>query len=121
MKQRQTAARDIGVYNAYSKEGWNDELLVGAKESDPEEQVQALLADAEVHGTETDEMGEAKRENVERPMPRVTEADHTGDVKSLNRALQRTLYLLVRGKDGRWGFPTSGLIGKENLHQVRDK
>lgn len=119
MKQRQTAARDIGVYNAYSKEGWNDEVLVGAKESEPEEQVQALLNDAEVHGTDTDEMGEAKRESVERPMPRVTEADRIGDLKSLNRLLQRTLYLLMRGKDGRWGFPTSGLIGKENLHLVR--
>ena len=119
VKQRQTAARDIGVYNAYSNEGWNDELLVGAKESDPEEQVQALLSDVETHGTETDGMGEAGKESVERPMPRVTEADHSGDVKSLNRLLQRTLYLLVRGKDGKWGFPTSGLIGKENLHQVR--
>lgn len=119
MKQRQTAARDIGVYNAYSKEGWNDEVLVGAKESEPEEQVEALLNDAEIHGTETDEIGEARRESVERPMPRVTEADRTGDVQSLNRSLQRTLYLLVRGKDGKWMFPTSRLIGRENLHQVR--
>lgn len=119
VKQRQTAARDIGVYNAYSKEGWNDEVLVGAKESEPEVQVQALLDDAEVHGTETDQLGEAKREPVERPMPRVTEADRTGDVKSLDRSLQRTLYLLVRGKDGRWVFPTSQLVGRENLHQVR--
>ena len=118
VKQRQTAARDIGVYNAYSKEGWNDELLVGAKESEPEEQLQALLSDAEVHGTEGDMMGEAKKENIEKPMPRVTEADRVGDEKSLNRLLQRTLYLLVKGGDGRWGFPTSGLVGRENLHQV---
>lgn len=117
-KQRQTAARDIGVYNAYSKEGWNDEVLVGAKESEPEVQVEALLNDAETHGTETDEISEANKESLERPMPRVTEADRTGNVKSLDRLLQRTLYLLVKGKNGKWGFPTSGLMGRENLHQV---
>ncbi len=119
MKQRQTAARDIGMYNAYSKEGWNDELLAGARESEPEEQVQALLRDAEVHGVGSDEMGEARKESVERPMPRITDADNASDVKSLNRLLQRTLYLLVRVEAGKWGFPTAGLVGKENLHQVR--
>lgn len=121
MKHRQTPARDIGVYNAYSKEGWNDEVLVGAKESDPDEQVEALLRDAELQGVGSDEIGEAKKESMERPMPRITEADIAGDVKSLNRLLQRTLYLLVRGGTGKWGFPTAGLVGKENLHQVRQR
>ena len=118
-KERHTAARDIGIYNAYSKEGWNDELLVGAAESETEHQVQALLRDAEVPGIGSDELGEARREKVEPPADRVTEADRSGDVKSLQRRLDRTLYLLVRGERGKWRFPTAGLVGRENLHQVR--
>lgn len=119
IKERQTPARDIGVYNAYSKEGWNDELLVGAKESEPEHQLEALLKDAEDVMTEGDDAADVKKEPVEKPMPRVTEADKTGDVKSLNRALQRTLYLLVKGGKGGWTFPTTGLVPKEDLHTVR--
>jgi large subunit ribosomal protein L46 len=55
---------------------------------------------------------------VERPMPRVTEADKKGDERSLDRRLDRTLYLLVKGSEGRWEFPASALIGRENLHEV---
>lgn len=106
-KERQTPARDIGVYNAYSKEGWNDELLVGAEESEPEKQLEALLKDADT-----------EKEKVERPMPRETEADRTGDTKSLNRKLARSLYLLVESKQGGWEFPSASLTVKENLHQV---
>lgn len=80
--------------------------------------MEALLKDAETHGTEGDDMSGAKREAVDRPMPRVTEADKTRDVKSLNRALQRTLYLLVKYGDGKWGFPAAQLVGRETLHQV---
>ena len=118
-KARMTAARDIGVYDAYSKEGWNDELLVGAAESEPDHQVEALLKDAEVPGIGSDEMGEAKREIVERPAERVTEATKKGDVRSLARMLDRTLYLLVRDGQGRWRFPAAALVGRESLHQVR--
>lgn len=117
-KDRQTAARDIGVYNAYSKEGWNDELLVGASESETSHQLEALLKDAEVPGVGSAELSEAKKEKVERPMPRVTDADETGDERSLERRLDRTLYLLVREAQGRWRFPASELVGKESLHQV---
>ncbi|KAA6414044.1 MAG: 50S ribosomal subunit L30 [Lasallia pustulata] len=121
IKERQTPARDIGVYNAYSKEGWNDELLVGAKESEPEHQLEALLKDAEDVMTEGDDAADVKKEPVEKPMPRVTEADKTGDVKSLNRALQRTLYLLVKGGKGGWTFPTTGLVPKEDLHTAAER
>ncbi|KAI9713637.1 MAG: hypothetical protein M1812_006609 [Candelaria pacifica] len=108
-KERQTPARDIGVYNAYAKEGWNDELLVGAEESEPENQVKAIVKDSE-----------GGKEKVERPMPRITEADMTGDEKSLNRKLARSLYLVVKGKEG-WGFPSAGLMGRENLHQAAER
>ncbi|MCJ1478130.1 54S ribosomal protein L17 mitochondrial [Lambiella insularis] len=115
VKERLTAARDIGVYHAYGKEGWNDELLVGARESEPEAQVEALLKDAEVN---TEEEGPVKKEKAEKPMPRITEADTRGDFRSLNRLLARTLYLVVKGEAGGWVFPCGELIGKESLQRV---
>ena len=121
IKERLTPARDIGVYNAYAKEGWNDEVLVGANESEPDVQVDALLKDAEVEGLTGEEGQEVKKHEVEKPMPRITEADRIGDTKSLDRNLQRTLYLVVReGKEGKWWFPNDVLVGKESLHTVRD-
>lgn len=123
IRERLTPARDIGVYNAYAKEGWNDEVRMGAKESEPEAQVEALLRDVEVEALEREEGPEgqeAKKQEVKKPMPRVTEADRVGDRKSLDRLLQRTLYLVVReGKEGRWWFPNDVLVGKESLHTVR--
>lgn len=126
IKERQTPARDIGVYNAYSEDGWNDELLVGARESEPEEQIEALVQDAQDEKKDGEgKEGVAKKAGeIEKPMTRVTEADRVGDMKSLNRALTRTLYLVVKsgkGKkaDGRWRFPSSVLVGKESLHTVR--
>jgi large subunit ribosomal protein L46 len=122
MKQRLTPARDIGRYKGYGDEAWNDEVLVGAKESDFEWQVERLIEDVEHDGKEegaADPSGTKKvdRETVDRPMSRTTEADKTKDVKSLNRALQRTLYLLVKNKEGLWQFPQD-LVQDENLHGV---
>ena len=95
-------------------------MLVGAKESEPQEQIEALLRDAERPATEDEEGQTMKKEKIEKPMPRVTEADRTGDVKSLNRALTRTLYLVVKSVEGgTWRFPSSTLIGGEDLHRVR--
>lgn len=121
MKERKTPARDIGVYNAYGDEGWNDELLVGDRVSEPEEQVERLLRDAEVEVKQRDVKGEGevvKKEQVERPMPRVTKADEAGDNKSLNRVLQKTLYLVVKSGKGEWGFPSAELAKQESLHTV---
>ena len=109
------------MYNAYGDEGWNDELLMGDKVSEPEEQLERLLRDAEVEVTERDIEGGGevvKKEQVERPMPRVTEADKAGDMKSLNRALQKTLYLVVKSRKGLWGFPSAELARQESLHTV---
>lgn len=97
--------------------------------SEPQDQLERLLRDAEVEVKERDVQGEGmvvkKKEEVERPMPRVTEADNAGDRKSLNRALQKTLYLVVRrGKvrgrqeKGRWGFPSAELARQESLNTV---
>ena len=118
IKERLTPSRDIGVYNAYGKEAWNDELLVGAKESEPQEQVDALLKDAVVEEGDDSSGSSARTEAVEQPMPRVTDADRQADLRSLNRALMRTLYLIVQGQDGAWRFPSGGLMGKENLKRV---
>ena len=54
--------------------------------------------------------------------PRITDADRTGDVKSLDRMLQRNLYLLVQEKENGkdvWRFPQSTLDEEELLHEVR--
>ncbi|KAF2126223.1 hypothetical protein P153DRAFT_388966 [Dothidotthia symphoricarpi CBS 119687] len=121
MKQRLTPARDIGRYKGYGDEAWNDEILTGAQESNFEWQVERLLEDAETTGADAQETAttaaskKVDHEPVDRPMPRVTEADLQNDTKSLNRALQRTLYLLVKDKEGNWQFPQDRL-DEENLH-----
>lgn len=134
------AARDIGAYNAYDEENWNDEVLIGSKLGEPEDIVEKLIRDAEgkdiIEGepqgdAETGgeavsgdpKAGEGARKPVgeiavERPMSRITEADEQNDVQSLNRKLDRSLYLLVQNKDGQWRFPEDRVYGKENLHQV---
>ncbi|KAI0079022.1 60S ribosomal protein L17 [Panus rudis PR-1116 ss-1] len=57
-----------------------------------------------------------------RPAPRVHPSDKTGDVKSLDRAGERNLYLLVFGKDQAgnqvWRFPQGGLQAGELLHEA---
>jgi large subunit ribosomal protein L46 len=117
-----TPARDIGVYNAYGRMGWNDEVLVGATEQEPEDIIEKLLKDAEVPAvgerTVDGVVEQSKRECVERPMPRITQADIAGDEQSLDRKLSRTLYLCVKAADDGWVFPSDGLIGREKLHQV---
>lgn len=127
IKQRLTPARDIGRYKGYGDEAWNDEVLVGAKESDFNWQVERLLEDAETTGIEdqpqqggsegASTQKKVEHEPVERPMPRVTEADEKNDVKSLNRLLQRTLYLVVKNKEGQWMFPQDKL-NKETLKEA---
>ena len=94
---------------------------MGDRVSEPEEQVKRLLADADLEIKERDIQGEGmvvKKERVERPMPRITEADKTGDMKSLNRALQKTLYLVVKNGKGFWGFPSAEMAKHESLHTV---
>lgn len=119
IKERLTPARDIGRYSAYSKDAWNDELLVGAVESEPEHMVEQIYRDAESVSSSQQE-GAVKKEEIPRPAPRVTEADVKNDQRSLNRRLQRTLYLLVKPKDGQWQFPTSLVGPTENLRTVCD-
>lgn len=121
-------ARELGGYNAYSDEGWNDELLVGDRLSETRSMVEALVRDSEVRAVEGKdgkamEVRDEQKElheggKAERPLGRLTGADLEGDKTRLDRKLQRTLYLCVKKADGRWGFPAGALEGRENLHQV---
>ncbi|RDW59507.1 hypothetical protein BP6252_12594 [Coleophoma cylindrospora] len=116
------AAKEIGDYQAYGAESWNDELLVGDKKSDPRSVREALLKDSEmrtIEGQKPSEVVEGIK--VEKPLARVTEADRARDVKRLDRALDRTLYLAVKKEDGKWGFPAGSLVGRENLHQAAER
>lgn len=112
-------AKEIGVYKGKSSRAWDDELLVGDPLSSQENVVDSLLKDAQARVSEDAEViPEADIVPVERPMPRVTEADEKGDVKRLDRAMDRTLYLVVKGKEG-WGFPADRLSSEgETLHVV---
>lgn len=52
------------------------------------------------------------------PNPRKTKADETGDITSLTRKLDRTLYLLISEDGKTWKFPTTGIVPKEPLHDA---
>jgi large subunit ribosomal protein L46 len=121
-------ARELGGYNAYSDEGWNDELLVGDTLSETETMIEALVRDSEVRAVEGKDgkamevKGEQKEVHeggkAERPLGLTTEADEKGDERRLDRKLQRTLYFCVKNLRGQWEFPAGKLEGRENLHQV---
>ncbi|KAG0315604.1 54S ribosomal protein L17 mitochondrial [Dissophora globulifera] len=54
---------------------------------------------------------------------RVTEADRKNDVRSLERALQRTLYLIVKKprEEHSWQFPQGGVRLCENLQEAASR
>ncbi|CAG7949776.1 unnamed protein product [Penicillium salamii] len=120
IQERRTAARDIGKYNAYDSDAWNDELLLGAEQSEPANQIEALVQDAESTANATSQ-DTSKKEDIPRPYSRITEADQKNDQKSLNRLLSRTLYLLVQSKEGNWKFPTSPVETGETLRLAAER
>ncbi|KAJ2391082.1 hypothetical protein H4S02_001509, partial [Coemansia sp. RSA 2611] len=50
--------------------------------------------------------------------PRTTKADATDDLQSLERRLDRTLYLVVRNSAGQWEFPQGTVQSDELLAQA---
>ncbi|KAI0975986.1 39S mitochondrial ribosomal protein L46-domain-containing protein [Xylaria arbuscula] len=113
------AAKELGRYYAQGRNAWNDELLVGSTLSNEERVREILLKDAELRVTEDGE--EAPPDEVvpvKRPMERVTEADKNNDIRRLDRALDRTLYLVVQRTDGQWQFPSEDVPTNENLHET---
>ncbi|KAI5304093.1 54S ribosomal protein L17 mitochondrial [Ascosphaera pollenicola] len=121
--ERLTAARDIGRYSAYGKDAWNDELLVGAPESEPAHQIEALVKDAQKSDStvaENEGLNTANEEDdeVPRPLSRVTEADLKKDYRSLDRELQRTVYLVfkvMKGEREFWHLPSVDIAPGETL------
>lgn len=120
VRERQgTVAKELGTYHGKSSTAWDDELKVGDALSNQDNVVRSLLKDAEARVSDDAELiPDADVVPVEPPAPRATEADQKGDVTRLDRALERTLYLVVKGKDG-WGFPADLIPEGENLHEVR--
>nr|KAJ3418336.1 54S ribosomal protein L17 mitochondrial [Polyrhizophydium stewartii] len=55
-----------------------------------------------------------------RTAPRITAADAAGDVKSLDRALARSLYLVVQHAAGTqgWRLPQGPVVGEQLLHEA---
>ena len=119
------AARDTGGYNAYDANAWNDEVLVGDTTADSKNIVRGLIKE-EGRGAEFADvtMREGEGGVDMAGLRRTTEADEEANTKSLERALSRTLYLLVKRKasfgkvDGYWAFPSGVLEGKEGLREV---
>ncbi|KAF4498507.1 MRPL17-mitochondrial ribosomal, large subunit [Fusarium agapanthi] len=116
-ERKGTVAKELGVYNGKSSKAWDDELKVGDELSNQETIVKSLLRDAEARVSDDAEIIAPEDVTpVEPPADRVTEADRKGDVQRLDRQLDRTLYLVVKGKDG-WGFPADVIPKDENLHE----
>ncbi|KAI5362304.1 Putative ribosomal protein L46 [Septoria linicola] len=140
--RRGVAGRDVGAYNAYAEDGWNDEVPIGSELGEPKDIVNKLIRDAEGKNITDEAVGDAQAGGagiagdaqqgegirkpvgdivIERPAPRRTVADEKNDQKSLSRAMDRTLYLLVRDKQGTWHFPRDRIYGRENLHQAAER
>lgn len=120
-ERNNTAARDIGNYNPYKENGWNDEALVGDDVGEPDQVVRRLLEDEGKDVAKSID-AEVAAESKLGGLRRTTEADEKNDQKSLERALDRTLYLVVKkksaGKVDRWEFPDGPVEGEEGVKEV---
>lgn len=113
-----TPNKEIGSYKGKTSKAWDDELRVGDEMSSPDHLTKSLLKDAEARVSDDAEVIPVEDVvPVERPVARVTEADAEGDTTRLDRALDRTLYLVVKDEQG-WNFPADQLQN-ENLLEVR--
>lgn len=56
-----------------------------------------------------------------KPEPRITQADQTGDTKSLMRLLDRYLYFVVKSRSGIWSFPTTQNQEGETIRQTGER
>lgn len=118
------ATRDIGKYNAYTEDAWNDEVLVGDDTGSPVKIVEQLIAE-EGRADEFTGNGDPRFAGLKRR----SEADEKNDQRSLERSLSRTLYLLVKNKKSPqtqeeselWRFPSGTLSSQEGLKQVRQR
>ncbi|CAN8096770.1 unnamed protein product [Discula destructiva] len=119
--RRHTMSREVGRLTRIGRDAWDDEALIdnGAEYASPDYVRERLYTEAESRVSEDGEpLSFADRLQIERPLPRETEADRTGDVRRLDRALSRTLYLVVKDQRGRWHFPTDDVRPDEGLHET---
>ncbi|KZL80368.1 nudix domain-containing protein [Colletotrichum incanum] len=126
VKDRQgTVAKELGVYNGKASRAWDDELTVGDGLSSHDTTVDLLLKDSVMRVSDDAEIiPEEDRAPPEALAPRVSEADHKRDTTRLDRAMDRTLYLVVKKqlKDGaKWEFPAAGMSTEENLHEAAQR
>lgn len=116
-----TMAREIGRMTRSGKNAWDDELLMdkGGELADPDAIRERMYIEAESRVSEDGEtLNFEDRLQIERPLSRETEADRTGDVKRLDRKLDRTLYLVVKDPNERWVFPQDDVSPGEGLDEV---
>lgn len=114
-------AREVGRLTRRGRDAWDDEALVeeGEKLADPAYIREKLYTEAESRVSEDGEaLSFEDRLRIERPLSRETVADRTSDVTRLDRKLERTLYLVVRNSQGRWGFPRDDVRPDEGLYDV---
>ncbi|EPS38284.1 hypothetical protein H072_7974 [Dactylellina haptotyla CBS 200.50] len=122
-----TKRKDMKVYQAWGKESWRDEIQGKEGPADDENMdydslVKYTVSGEDISASDTEEEIAAKK-IMGKPLPRETEADLKNDVRSLNRKLSRTLYLLVKRGDregNAWKFPQANIVGKENLKQCAE-
>lgn len=120
-ERKAVMAREIGFMRRLGRDAWADEALVekGQALADPAYVRETLFTEAESRVSEDGEvLGKEDRQRIERPLSRETEADRTGDVRRLDRKLDRTLYLVVKDPEERWRFPQDDIRPNEGLYEV---
>merc|ERR1712166_204222 len=82
-------------------------------------EIRAVKLPDAVFAASTREQARAAEEGATKfePAPRRTKADEQNDMRSLDRALDRTLYLLVQDGDS-WNFPQCAVGQEDALHTV---
>jgi len=94
---------------------------MGEKVGEPDQIVKRLLEDEGKDVAESIDAETASRSELG-GLRRRTDADESNDLRSLERALDRTLYLIVKkstsGKPERWEFPDGPIEGVEGLKEV---
>lgn len=94
---------------------------MGEKVGEPDQIVKRLLEDEGKDIAESANAETASRSELG-GLRRRTDADESNDLRSLERALDRTLYLIVKkstpGKPERWEFPDGPIEGVEGLKEV---
>ena len=110
--------RELGRYYGRGADAWDDELQVG-DELSSQERVGRVLAEEGVPwiSDDAETVPVEERAKPEYPLERESVADREGIVTALDRAMDRTLYLVVKGADG-WGFPRAEMAREETLHGV---